>query len=395
MKKMVNGQTVDIGDIRLFELAFEGLALNKLAVSNISITIDKETDTIKNCIELYNRFYRSLPFPLYSIENNTKYAAIAEYIKYNIEKIKKVSKVKNDNKSDLKFWVDRGIYILIEEHKTLKLVGNTWGIIIVEKEEKDNAFLDNFKGDVGYQEFKWALDKLKEEKSIGNYYKEFMPDFLRACGNNPSIIKRELNTILDFENVPSRINMDKNTIINKDTNEIYNLDVYLKGKVANGKKVTTFDLTVDDDNFVYDVDQYIPAFGYDLYKKSMLSDKDLPESVYYSKKIKVDDTKAYDSIFETLLKIGMLDGRVSNLKIRGFAKGKYIIYEVENRIFRCKSNEYCKSIEIAQGVDIYSIRGSKVYLLKEQGLKNKITKEIIYSLDLETGDIKICRISYR
>lgn len=107
MKKMVNGQTVDIGDIRLFELAFEGLALNKLAVSNISITIDKETDTIKNCIELYNRFYRSLPFPLYSIENNTKYAAIAEYIKYNIEKIKKVSKVKNDNKSDLKFWVDR------------------------------------------------------------------------------------------------------------------------------------------------------------------------------------------------------------------------------------------------------------------------------------------------
>ena len=36
MKKMVNGQTVDIGDIRLFELAFEGLALNKLAVSNIS-----------------------------------------------------------------------------------------------------------------------------------------------------------------------------------------------------------------------------------------------------------------------------------------------------------------------------------------------------------------------
>ena len=188
--------------------------------------------------------------------------------------------------------------------------------------------------------------------------------------------------------------MDKNTIIDKDTNEIYNLDVYLKGKVANGKKITTFDLTSDDDS-IYDVDQYIPAFGYDLYKKCMLTDKDLPDTIYYGKRVKVDDTKAYDSIFETLLKIGMLDGRVSNLKIRGFAKGRYIIYEVENRIFRCKNKEYCKSVEIAQGVDIYSIRGSKVFLLKEQNLKNKVVKEIIYSLDLETGDIKICRISYK
>lgn len=394
MKKMVNGQTIDIGDIRLFELAFEGLALNKLAVSNISTTIDKETDSIKSCIELYNRFYRSLPFPLYSIENNTKYAAIAEYIKFNIEKNKKSLKKKSDDTYDLKFWLNNGIYILIEEHKALKLVGNTWGLVLVEKEEVDNAILDKYKSEVGYQEFKWALDRLKEEKSIGSYYKEFMPDFLRACGNNPVIIKRELNNILDFENVPSRISMDKNTIINKDTNEIYNLDVYLKGKVANGKKVTTFDLT-SDDNDIMDVDQYIPAFGYDLYKKCMLTDTDLPDTVYYGKRVKVEDTKAFDSIFETLLKIGMLDGRVSNLKIRGFAKGKYIIYEVENRIFRCKSKEYCKSVEIAKGVDIYSIRGSKVFLLKEQGLKNKVIKEIIYSLDLETGDIKICRINYR
>lgn len=394
MKKMVNGQTIDIGDIRLFELAFEGLALNKLAVSNISTTIDKETDSIKNCIELYNRFYRSLPFPLYSIENNTKYAAIAEYIKFNIEKNKKVIKKKTDEQTDLKFWINNGIYILIEGHKALRLVGNTWGLVVVEKEEKDNAILDNFKSEVGYQEFKWALERLKEEKSIGGYYREFMPDFLRACGNNPIIIKRELNSILDFENVPSRITMDKNTIIDKDTNEIYNLDVYLKGKVANGKKITTFDLTSDDDS-IYDVDQYIPAFGYDLYKKCMLTDKDLPDTIYYGKRVKVDDTKAYDSIFETLLKIGMLDGRVSNLKIRGFAKGRYIIYEVENRIFRCKNKEYCKSVEIAQGVDIYSIRGSKVFLLKEQNLKNKVIKEIIYSLDLETGDIKICRIGYK
>ena len=173
MKKMVNGQTIDIGDIRLFELAFEGLALNKLAVSNISTTIDKETDSIKGCIELYNRFYRSLPFPLYSIENNTKYAAIAEYIKFNIEKNKKAVKRKTDEQPDLKFWINNGIYILIEEHKALRLVGNTWGLVVVEKEEKDNALLDKFRSEVGYQEFKWALERLKEEKSIGNYYRKY------------------------------------------------------------------------------------------------------------------------------------------------------------------------------------------------------------------------------
>ena len=41
MEKVVNGQLVDVGDIRLFELGLEGLSINKVAINNISIEIAK------------------------------------------------------------------------------------------------------------------------------------------------------------------------------------------------------------------------------------------------------------------------------------------------------------------------------------------------------------------
>ena len=83
MKKLVNSKVIDIDNIELFEMAAEGMVLQSQTVSNTSDGIDQDMNSpaIQRYIKLYDIFFKSMPYPLYAIESDIKYATLANFIK--------------------------------------------------------------------------------------------------------------------------------------------------------------------------------------------------------------------------------------------------------------------------------------------------------------------------
>ena len=102
MKKLVNGKVVDIGNIELFEMAAEGVALRNVAISNTDIGVPEGIDTelMNKLIGQYDVFYKAMPYPLYAVEHDIKYATLANFIKMC-------------NRQEITMWVDGGLFILL------------------------------------------------------------------------------------------------------------------------------------------------------------------------------------------------------------------------------------------------------------------------------------------
>ena len=120
MKKLVNGKVINIDNIELFELAAEGLALQNTAVSITADGIEGNINSplVRRYIKQYDIFFKSMPYPLYAIEADIKYATLGNFIKA-------FSKEKID------MWVDKGLHIKLDKETgmTLRIVNNTWSII--------------------------------------------------------------------------------------------------------------------------------------------------------------------------------------------------------------------------------------------------------------------------
>ena len=142
MKKLVNNKIVDIRNMELFEVAFESMALKKHTISSIKDTFINDTESLdisNDCISIYNRVHKSLPFPLYAIEDNIKYASIATIIKDEISR-------------PIKCWVDNGLYIYLEDDRAIRFIGDTWGVCTVKEIQEDNSNIELYNCDIGYRE---------------------------------------------------------------------------------------------------------------------------------------------------------------------------------------------------------------------------------------------------
>ena len=129
MKKLVNGKIINIDNIELFELAAEGLALQNTVTSATADGIDANINSplVRKYIKQYDLFFKYMPYPLYAIESDIKYATLGNFIK-------------SLSKEKIHIWVDRGLHIKLDEESgmTLKIVNNTWSIVYVNEEKQDN-----------------------------------------------------------------------------------------------------------------------------------------------------------------------------------------------------------------------------------------------------------------
>ena len=211
MKKLVNGKVIDVDNIELFELAAEGLALQNTATSNTSDGLDGTIDSllVRKYIKQYDAFFKSMPYPLYAIEDDIKYATLGNFIK-------------SLAKEKVTMWVDRGLFIRVDGSTgmCIRIVNNTWGITY-SQEKTDNTSLEIYKNKVGYKEYSWLLKKIINKETTANFYKEFMPAFVEACNNQPMILKWELENILTFGSVPCKTEFKQNKIINLQTDEFH------------------------------------------------------------------------------------------------------------------------------------------------------------------------------
>lgn len=379
MKKKVNGQTVEIGNIEVFEKAAEGMALNRTTISTVTDTLGVDFSIIEEYLSLYNSFYKSLPFPLYALDTDLKYATIGSYIKKQAH-------------TEPKMWVNNGLYICIDEEKgiALNFINSTWGLVKVESIKEDNTDLREYKNECGFEDLIWSLAKILKKQSLSTYYKEFMGDFIKACNNQPMVLKWELSNILDFGRIPGRYNFKPNRIIDLETGTEYIMDIYLAGVRESKEKQHVWNL-FDSSSEPVIKPKHIKVYSFDVYEKK--PDTELNTKPNEDKLQKCELFGAM-SIFNTLYAIKSASEDNSFDEYKAFISGDDLIYTVNNRIFIAKAKKFVEPKEVARGVELYAYDRNMIYFIKTKNLGKGIKKETIYSYSLKDGKLRLCKIQF-
>lgn len=390
MKKKVNGKVIEIDNIQLFEKAAEGAVLERLAASLITDKLTVESCVINDCIERYEAFYRVLPFPLYALETNCKYAAMGTFIRSTLE-------------AGLPMWVNDALYIglNIDENDeiklALKIISNTWGVVSVPNYEPDNVDIDRFKYEIGYKEYKWVIDRVLNRESASDFYRVFMPEFLEACNNSPMILKWELGNILTFGSVPDdRVLLKENKIIDLETHSEFSMDIYLAGTRKIPEQEYTFVLGKSDATLRQ---KTVRVYNYDVYEKP--GENSLAMEQANNNRIQKNSLPGFLNLFKTISGIKISDesqGRDSGVlempEFIGIIADRNLIYQIDNRIFICKAYRVDEVREIARGAEIYGYDRGMLYLVKSTRLDRGIKKEAIYSYSVKDAKVRLCKIQF-
>lgn len=378
MKKLVNGKVINVDNIELFELAAEGLALQNTAISSTADGVEANINSplVSKYIKQYDIFFKAMPYPLYAIEADIKYATLGNFIK-------------NLAKEDVKMWVNNGLHIKLDENTgmTLKIVNNTWSIVYVKEDSVDNISMDLFKESVGYKEYSWLLSKITNKETTANFYSEFMPDFVKACNGQPMVLKWELENILTFGTIPNRIEFRQNKIINIQADEEYTLDIFCTGSIDTDEKIQTWSLSSDSNvsNVKY---KQMKTYGFDTYAKP------LSDGVKTSGKLEKCKVNGLHNLFMELCGLKSANEMNTFPIFEGIIVDNNLIFTIEKRLYITKSNRLMEPKDIAHGVELYTVENNKVYFIKSKRINDKISKDTLYSYNIPDGSVRLCKIIF-
>ena len=370
MRKLVNNKVVDIDNIELFELAAEGLARQQSSVSATSDGLDGELNSEKaqEYIKLYDIINKSLTYPLHAIDTDIKYSAIGTFIRASI-----------DEDEDIDMWIDNGLNIRLDKETglTLKLINSTWSIIYDKEEYEDNTDLSFYEDEIGYKEFEWLLEKVAVGEVDADFYKEFMPEFIEACNGSQTVFNWELQNILTFSQIPDKIGLVENSIVDKDNECEYILDIYSNGEIDTGDKITVFRLS--GNSSVSSKNRKIKTYTFDMYKKDKLE------------KCEIQGVK---NLFRQLCILKEADGMSRFPEFRAVLTGDDIVFTVGDKIYTCKSRKLSEVKEVAFKADLIAVDMGKIYFSKKRRIQKGVVKEQIYNYLIKNEDIRLSKIQY-
>ena len=381
LRKLVNGKIVDIKNVDIFEKAAEGAAINRTLpniIPNEGLSIDFEA--MENFIEIYKRFYVSLPFPLYSVDSDLKYCSAGLFIK-------KESATKNA------MWTDNGLFISMDDERKLALgfVNNSWGIVKVNEIKPDNLNIQEYREEIGFEDFVWVTASLFKKEGTSDYYKLFMSKFVEACGNQPVVMRWELSNILQFVDIPDKITLQPNKIINLESKSEITLDIFTAGVREQRDRQQQVWSFVDgqEDSISY---KKTKVYGYDLYEKPNTANKLNVKAG--SDKIRTTEIFGINSLFCTLCSIKSATEAENFAEYSGFISDGNFVYLIDNRLFIAKANVYTEAKEVARGVEIYAYKPGVVYIAKQKMIAAGVRKDIIYSYSIADGNLRMCKILF-
>lgn len=374
MRKLVNGKVVNIDNMELFELAAEGLAIQNMAVSNTSEGIEGNINSpiIKRYIKQYDIFFRSMPYPLYAIETNIKYATLGNFIK-------------SLSNNQINMWIENGLNILIDKDTgmILRIVNNTWSISYEKEIKEDNTPMELYSGDIGYKEYSWLLNKIINKEATANFYTEFMTDFVRACNNQPMVLKWELENMLTFAQIPNRTELKQDKILDVSNSREYSLDIYCTGSVDTEEKMQSWSLSGNSiGGMKY---KTIKTYGFDLYGKSFTSSA----SANKLEKCKINGIQ---NMFLELCGIKNAMDMTTFPTFYGLIQDTNLVFTIDKRLFITKSNRLAEAKDIAHNVELYTLDKNKIYFVKSKRITDKIFKETLYCYNIPDGTVRICKI---
>lgn len=374
MKKVVNGIVVDV-NMELFELAAEGLAIQKTTTSITSDGLDNNVNSalIKKYLKQYDMFFKSMPYPLYAVERDIKYITLGNFIK-------------SLSKNDINMWVNHGLHIKLdtETGMTLTFVNNTWSIDYIKEHIDTDIEIEKYEGCTGYKEYLWVLNKVLHKEKTTDFYKEMMPEFVVACRNQPMILKWELENILTFAMVADKRDLKSNKVLDIENNLEYTIDPYYTGTIDTGEKIQVWSLS-GDNVAVSSRAKGIKGYDYEVYCKNIDN----------SNKLEKSDLKGLRNLFMELCGIKGACEMEEFPEFKGIIEGINFAFTIEGRLFVSKSNKLYKTKDIANSAEIYNMEKGTVYFTKSKKINDKVTKETLYSYKISTEAVRVCKIQYK
>lgn len=374
MKKVVNGIVVDV-NMELFELAAEGLAIQKTTTSITSDGLDNNVNSalIKKYLKQYDMFFKSMPYPLYAVERDIKYITLGNFIK-------------SLSKNDINMWVNHGLHIKLdtETGMTLTFVNNTWSIDYIKEHIDTDIEIEKYEGCTGYKEYLWVLNKVLHKEKTTDFYKEMMPEFVVACRNQPMILKWELENILTFAMVDDKRDLKSNKVLDIENNLEYTIDPYYTGTIDTGEKIQVWSLS-GDNVAVSSRAKGIKGYDYEVYCKNIDN----------SNKLEKSDLKGLRNLFMELCGIKGACEMEEFPEFKGIIEGINFAFTIEGRLFVSKSNKLYKTKDIANSAEIYNMEKGTVYFTKSKKINDKVTKETLYSYKISTEAVRVCKIQYK
>lgn len=375
MKKLVNGKVINIDNIDLFELAAEGLALQNTATSSTNDGVEANINSplLRKYIKQYDIFFKAMPYPLYAIEADIKYATLGNFIK-------------SLSKEYVIMWVDNGLNIKLDKNTgmTVRIVNNTWSIIYCKEDRTDNTSMELYQNSVGYTEYSWLLRKIINKETTANFYTEFMPDFVKACNGQPMVIKWELENILTFGSIPNRIEFMPNKIISLEADEEYTLDIFCTGTVETDEVTHTFNLCGESISGGTRC-KTIKTYGFDAYAKP------LSDGTKTSGKLEKCKVTGLHNLFLQLCAVKTANELNKFPYFEGIISDNAIVFVIDKRLYLAKSNRLMEPKDIAHGVELYAVENGKIYFIKSKKINDKISKDSLYSYTISNGALRLCK----
>jgi len=373
MKKRVNGKVVDIRNIELFKLGYEGQLLNKMSISKIEDTIENKGILVKTAVTKYREYLSKLVFPLNMVEEPIKYTMLAMLLKKDLE--------------NQIICISDGIVIKLDDTVQLHLVAGTWSIesLTIKAKRPIDLSLEIYAEEVGYKEFLWAYEKLANNESTVDFYKEFMPDFVKACNGKDMIIQWELSRLLDFGTIPKKQSFGINKITDFEEKKEYSIDVYCSGKREINSNIYT--LMNKGGKTILDVSkEKKDVYNFDIYEKGTSS--------VNNKTKKVDGPEGLTGVFDAILINGLSEDGLREYSYRGFIKDGYILFEVGKNIYVSDLYHYNGVKKLISNVELHAIENNRLYVNKRKKLLSGIYEETLYSYDLVDNKVRLCRITF-
>ena len=379
MKKLINGVVVDISSdvMELFEKAAEGTMTRKKIMNRIDIALESDVGNLGDIVEAYYRSYAALPYPLYAVEEEIKYATIAANMQRMIkQKLGYLLEV------EVK---DRIIKAHSEEDLYIELASEHWAIDGAEGAElaPKEVNLEDYESDSLYKFFSWCDRELKEKRSTAGFYAFAMPGLLSACNNKAIIVKWEMSKLLQFAPLPEEITVMDRCIHSNDTGSCFRLDCFWTGKYSN--EVAENIMVVDcrpghASEQPKMITKHRKIYDYNVYEDN----KDLG-------RISLQNSKQrFKEIFNTIAKES---GDVTNASYFGIVDGDYVALQIGDKLYTGKFGASLS--ETGVGVKLLNLQNGKAYIRKGLKKSSGATRESIYIYDIAGDVLKVCNIQYK
>lgn len=378
MKKLINGKIVSIESdvIELFEKAMEGNITKKMIANKIDLALEQNTGHMGEIIAEYYYTYMKLPYPLYNIEEEIKYATIALQMQRKLlKKFKYTPKMRIERSK---------LYVYSEEGYCIEIASDSWAITDdTYSEEYGTGYisLDDYKEENIYRFFKWCNEKMINDHELKGFYAYAVPGILDACNSKAIIVKWEIAKLLQFADIPDRVEVSNKHIKDEDRGIEYYVDVYWEGNTIcdSSKEVMVIDLR-EAGGVVRTEKKSRKVFHYDVYAIS-------PEAGRV--KLKASKTK-FDSISSAVMR--EFEDNIEKAQFYGIISEKYVAVRIGNKLLVGEMGH--EMYEIGVDVKLINIKGSRVYIQKSIKKEAGAVRDAVYVYDIQTDKLKACDVQY-